>query len=54
MADDDVALSEQILNVAKAEVEAKVQPDGVTDDLGREAIATIRPRAFWVAATDIR
>jgi len=41
MADADAALGEQILNVAEAEVEAKVQPDSVSDDLGREAIAVI-------------
>ena len=41
MADDDGTLSEQILNVAEAEVETKVQPDGVSDDLGREAVAVI-------------
>jgi hypothetical protein len=42
MADDDAPLGEQILNVAEAEVETKVQPDGVSDDLGREAIATVQ------------
>jgi hypothetical protein len=42
VADDDAALGGQILNVAEAEVETKVQPDGVRDDLGREAIASIR------------
>jgi hypothetical protein len=31
----------QILNVAEAEVETKVQPDGVSDDLGPEAVASI-------------
>src|SRR5258708_6279442 len=42
VADNDAARSEQILNVAKAEVKPKVQPHGVSDDLGREAIATLR------------
>jgi hypothetical protein len=41
MADDDAALGEQILNVAEAEVESKVQPDSVSDDLGREPIAMV-------------
>jgi len=44
VADNDAALSEQVLNVAKAEVKPKVQPDGVSDDLGREALATVRRR----------
>ena len=42
MADDDAALGEQILNVAEAEVETKVQPDCVRDDLGRETVASVR------------
>jgi hypothetical protein len=41
MADDDAAFAEQILHVAEAEVEAKVQPHGVSDDLVREAVASI-------------
>jgi hypothetical protein len=41
MADDDAALGEQILNVAEAEVETKIQPHGVRDDLGRKAIAMV-------------
>ena len=34
MTDDDAAFGEQILNVAEAEVEPKVQSDGVGDDVG--------------------
>ncbi len=41
VADDDAALGEQILNVTEAEVETKVQPHGVSDDLGREAVTAI-------------
>jgi len=41
MTDDDPALGEQILNVAEAEVEPKVQPDSVRDDLGRETVASM-------------
>ncbi len=41
VADDDATLAEQILHVAEAEVKAEVQPDGVSDDLGREAVASI-------------
>ncbi len=37
----DAALGEQILNVAEAEVETKVQPHGVSEDLGRETITAI-------------
>jgi len=40
MADDDTPLGEQILKVAEAEVESRVQRDGVSDDLGREAAAS--------------
>jgi hypothetical protein len=47
MADDDAALGEQILNVAEAEVESKVQPDSVSDDLGREAIAMVMAIGPW-------
>lgn len=36
VADDDAALAEQILRVAETEVEPEVQPDGVSDDLGRK------------------
>jgi hypothetical protein len=42
VADDDPALSEEVLYVTKAEMEAKVQPHGMSDDLGREAIASVR------------
>lgn len=45
MADDDVALSEQVLAVTEAEVKSKIQPDGRADHLGREAMAMMaRPR----------
>src|SRR6266700_454974 len=51
MADNDAALGEQILNVAEAEVETKVQPHGVRDDLGRETVASIR-RAVGLGGSD--
>jgi len=44
MANDDASLGEQFLNVAEAEMETTIQPDGVSDDLRREAIATVRRR----------
>ncbi len=34
VADAEASLGEQILNVAKAQVETKIQPHGVSDDLG--------------------
>jgi len=42
VADDDASLGEQILRVAEAEVEPKVQPDSVSDDLRWEAVPSIR------------
>ncbi len=41
-ADLDVTLGEQLFNVSMAQVEPKVQPDGVADDLGRKAMAAIQ------------
>src|SRR5262249_39074007 len=38
-ADDQATLGEQVLDIAQAEVEPVVQPDGVADDLGWEAAA---------------
>src|SRR6185437_7258259 len=42
MGDQDAALSQDQLNIAEAEAEHMIQPHGVTDDLGREAMAMIR------------
>ena len=44
VADDDAALGEEILKVAEAEVQAEVQPNGVSNHLGWEAMATIGRR----------
>jgi hypothetical protein len=41
VADDDPAFGQEILNITKAEMKAKVQPHGVSDDLGRETVASI-------------
>ena len=38
MADDDAARGQQLLHHAKTEREAKIQPHGMSDDLGREPI----------------
>ena len=40
----DPALSEQVFRIAAAETKAVVEPDGVTDDLGRESIAMLTRR----------
>jgi hypothetical protein len=42
VADDDPAFGEEILNVTKARDESELQPDGVSDALGRETVASIR------------
>src|SRR5215212_2744764 len=41
MADDDAACGQHLLDHAQAEREAKVQPYGVADNLGREAVPGI-------------
>jgi hypothetical protein len=41
VADDEASLGEQVLYVTEAEMEAKVQPHGVSDDLRRETVAAI-------------
>src|SRR5215472_16089570 len=39
--DNDAARGQQLLHHAKTEREAEIQPNGITDDLGREAISGI-------------
>ena len=39
--DSHTALGQQILCIAEDETKAVIEPDGVTDDLGRESIAVI-------------
>src|SRR5689334_24248101 len=39
--DDDAACRQHLLDHAQAEGEAKVEPDGVADDLGWETVASI-------------
>ena len=36
---------QQLLDVAVAQGEAEIEPDGVLDDLGREAIAAVAERS---------
>ena len=38
----DATLSEKVLNIAKAHSEPMVQPDGMTDDPGGKAVASIQ------------
>ena len=40
-ADCDATFSEEIFDIAVAEIEAVVEPDGVTDDVRRESVAFI-------------
>ena len=40
--DLDAALGEQSFDIVMAEIEPVVQPDGVGDDLGWEAMATVQ------------
>ena len=41
---DDAPLGEEIFRIAEAQTEPVVEPDGVTDDLGRKSIAVIAGR----------
>ena len=41
VADDDAAGRQQLLDQAQPEREAEIEPDGVADDLGREAVAGV-------------
>ena len=40
-ADNDASLSEQIFDITMAEIEAIVEPDGVTDDISRESVSFV-------------
>ncbi|MFT6958906.1 MAG: hypothetical protein ACJAYC_003930, partial [Halieaceae bacterium] len=39
--DSDTTLSQEIFYISMAEIEAIVQPDSVTDDVGRESVTLI-------------
>jgi hypothetical protein len=41
---DNAPLGEEIFRIAEAQTEPMVEPDGVTDDLGRKSIAAIAGR----------
>jgi len=40
--DKDFSLGEQVFHVSKAQSEPMVQPNGVTDDFRRKAVASIK------------
>ena len=40
----DPALCEQIFDIARAERKPKIQPDGILDDVKREAVAVVADR----------
>lgn len=44
VADVDAALGQQLLDIAKAQAEAEIQPDGMADHLRRETVALERQR----------
>ena len=46
---DDAPLGEQLLHIAVTEREAEIQPDGVTDDLGREAVTGVVGRRDFIS-----
>ena len=51
MGDDDATLRQQELNISKAEAEDMIQPDSVSDDLGRKAVSVVRiGRGFHAAS----
>ena len=41
MRDCHSSLRQEILDVAQAQAEPVIQPDGVADDLGREPVSTV-------------
>jgi hypothetical protein len=42
IAESDTAHREHLFNIAEAQGEAEVQPNGMTDDLGRESMTMVR------------
>jgi hypothetical protein len=40
-ADGDASLSQQIFNISMAEIKSIVEPDGITNDIGRESVAFV-------------
>jgi hypothetical protein len=42
--DNDPALGQKIFNVAEAQAEPVIQPDGVADDFGRKPVSVIAVR----------
>jgi hypothetical protein len=50
--DDNTSLSQDQLNIAQAETEHVVQPDGMADDLGGEPMTIVRI-GWWVDAASL-
>ena len=48
--DCDAPLGQEVLNISKTEVEAKVEPDRVSDDVWRESIAVVAGCGAYTAA----
>jgi hypothetical protein len=42
-ANGDVSLSQKVLNIAVTEIEAIIEPDGITDDVRWESVLEPRP-----------
>ena len=47
----DAALSQKILDLAKAQAKSLVQPDRVADDFGRKSISAARTWIIWTASS---
>jgi hypothetical protein len=39
--DDDASFSQKIFDIAKAQTETVIKPDGMPDDFGRKAMAVV-------------
>ena len=50
--DGDAALGQEVFHIPEAQAEAKVEPDGVGDDVGGESIAAVT-RCVAVHATSL-
>ena len=48
----DTPLSEKIFNIAMTEIEAIVEPNGVTDDIGWESVAFVCIHLLILANSD--
>ena len=51
---EDAPLGQEVLNIPKTAAEAKVDPDGVSDDVWRESIAVVAGHGVDHPATLLR